>query len=213
MLEFEGLSKRAFLELNRGKLQAEIAATNAALDLRYSGAALDVTETDLWVLINCEAGLKGGHVDPTYVHSEGEYGPFPLPSNLTYWNGAEAPAWDAPMSLEVNIRQALLYFGALKNKVVTHRQGHTIYAGLFEVEGVEGNATVQARILAGVVHGYFSNARYRDRRAPINQLLRGYIAGEDLGVMMAATKYIHAGKPLITNRARNIEEALSWLAA
>lgn len=52
------------------------------------------------VLLYCESGLKrSGHVDPDHRHSEGERGLLPLPENVRFWNGSDAPAWkqtDAP---------------------------------------------------------------------------------------------------------------------
>lgn len=211
MYTYKDLSKQQFLETNADAFDAELGYINSLLDAQYQGNARDVTKYDLWVLLNCEAGLSNGYVDPHYRHSEGERGLFPLPSNIKYWNGSDAPDWNRPMPLDVNIRQFLIYLGQLKNKVVTTRRGYSIYSGLFEVDGIADNPVIEARVLAGGVHGYFSNARYADRNAPIQVLLKSYSDEVSLFEMMKTTKYLHAGKELLRNRENNIEQAIRWL--
>lgn len=201
-LEFEELGKDEFLRRNRallGRMREEAGA----------GAALPVSETDLRVILYCEAGLRNGAIDPDARHSLGERGLLPLPSNIRDWIGAAAPPWDRPMSLDVNLRAYLGYLTALKNRVVVTRQGWGLYRDLFQAPGIAGNSTRQARLLAGIVHGYFVAANYRGRPVPFDHLLRGYAGDMPLEEMMAGTGYVHAGTQILTGRARNIEAALA----
>lgn len=211
MYKYKNLTKRQFLEKNERALIKQINYVNLLLDEKYLGNATDLTQADFWALLNCEAGLKNGKVAPNHRHSEGERGLFPLPSNVRYWNGSDAPAWDKPMPLEVNIHHFMLYLGNLKNKVVTTRHSYTVYSGFFEIDGIENNSIISARVLAGVVHGYFSGARYNDRKAPYDYLVKHYKKQTPMSQMMENTKYIHAGKPLMKNRQENIEDAFSWI--
>lgn len=211
MYKYRNLTKKQFLEANKEILLEQIDIVNDELEEKYSGNETEITQMDFWVLLNCEAGLKNGIIDPQHRHSAQERGLFPLPSNVRYWNGSDAPEWNKPMPLDVNIKHFMLYLGNLKNKVVTIRHGFVIYSGFFEVDGISDNPVRAARLLAGVVHGYFRGATYKDKIAPYEQLLKGYIDEVSLHEMMNNTKYIHAGKELMKNREANIEEALSWL--
>jgi metacaspase-1 len=203
----DGVTKEQFLLQNKAALDKILAAVNDKLRTKYGADASLVSREDLCVLFYCESGLKAGKVDANYQHSEGERGVLPLPSNIQTWNGANAPAWDQPMSAVLNVEHFFLYIGHLKNKDLTGAPRH-IYDGLFDVSGIRGNPAVGAKVLAGVVHGYFDSGNYQDRSIPYDHLIASYRADERLAEFMKNTTYRHAGTAVLTGRERNIETAL-----
>ncbi|HRD78933.1 MAG TPA: hypothetical protein PK264_23830, partial [Hyphomicrobiaceae bacterium] len=147
-----GLDKRAFIERNLDELKRLVGDVNDRLRSDHGADASPVSMLDLAVLLNCEAGLKNGKVDPNHTHSLGERGLFPLPDNLrSFWNGSDAPYPKAPMALGINIYHFMLYLGRIKNKVYS---GMVLYKGHFQHAGIKGVARREARLLAGIVHGY-----------------------------------------------------------
>ncbi|WP_299212020.1 serine protease [uncultured Tateyamaria sp.] len=207
-LIWQGLSKAAFLRRNKFQLDALIAQVNADLTPRYGAKTRPLTALDLWVIVFCEAGLKDGTIDPDARHSLGERGLLPLPSNITYWIGSGAPAWNKPMGLSINLEAYAVYLGAIKNKSVVRRTGRTLYRDLFGEPGIAGQATRQAKLLAGVVHGYFVSANYSGGSPPIASILASYASDQPIDAMLAGTGYVHSGSPILTNRQRNIDDAL-----
>jgi hypothetical protein len=208
---WQGLSKSEFLSLNKARLMQEIRAINDLLGAKYGGGFTRLSEHDVWVLTYIEAGLKNGRVDPGFTHSEGERGLLPLPSNVTFWNGADAPAWNRPMPIEDNLHHFYLYLGNLMNKSVKETPRFVLYRDLFGWPSISGDAVRQAQLLAGVVHGYFFSGNYSDRKVPFDHILNGFGQGQAPDVIMRTTKYVHAGRSLMTNRARNIAAALELL--
>lgn len=208
--EAEGLTKEQFFQRNAAELDRLVAAVNGRLEKEHESGFKTVTRQDVRVLIHCEAGLRGGKMDPDHRHSAGERGLLPLPENVRFWNGGDAPPWDRPMPLARNLEHFILYLGQLKNKPVARSGSRWLYRDLFLESGIAGNAAREARLLAGVVHGYFYRGNYHDGKVPISLLLDGYRKELPLAAMMAGTNYVHAGKPLMAGRERNIEEALGW---
>ena len=209
--QHRNLTKEQFLAVNRTALTDLIGEVNSELGSIYGARATKVNPHDVWVLFYIEAGLTGGKVDPNFRHSEGERGLLPLPSNVRFWNGPSAPPWDRPMPLETNLFHFFLYLGQLKNKVVTSSGGHELYPGLFRWTGIHGNPEHEAKLLAGVVHGYFYSPNYRDRRVPFTHILNGFAANDPLTRIMGSTRYVHAGTSVLANRETNISTALSLL--
>ncbi len=210
--EHENLGKEAFLKRNSAALLRITDAVNKQLAGKYGAGCLPVTKEDVWVTLYCEAGLKaGGKVDPDHKHSAGERGLLPLPSNVAYWNGSGAPAPDRPMPLARNIEHFLLYLGALKNKEVKSVAGLPLYRGLFTREKIQGNAVRQAKLLAGVIHGYFFSANYRDRTVPYQDLITGYQNDTGLAALMHPTTYVYARTNILASREQNITAALALL--
>ncbi|HEY5895502.1 MAG TPA: N-acetylmuramoyl-L-alanine amidase [Chthoniobacterales bacterium] len=208
----DGMTKEKFLAKNEAALLGIIQAVNATLKAKYGADFLPLTKEDAWVLLYCEAGLKtNGLVDPDHRHSEGERGLLPLPENVRFWNGPDAPVWNKPMPLARNIEHFFLYLGNLKNKDVTAVGLRHLYRDLFRTEGIAGNGARDARLLAGVVHGYFYSATYRNRSVPFDQLLGGFKSDMPLSALMAGTRYIHAGTSIIRGREKNINEALALM--
>jgi hypothetical protein len=204
-----GLTKPAFLSTNRAQFTRLRAEINARLTNQYGAGILPLSEADLWVIIFAEAGIKsGGFVDPEARHSLGERGLLPLPSNVTFWNGADAPRWDRLMPLATNLFHYALYLGQLKNKSVTTVGGRTLYRDLFRVAGIVDTAERQAKLLAGIVHGYFVRANYGGHPVPFDHILDGYSRDVPVDEILRGTRYVHAQTSIPANRERNIKAAL-----
>ena len=202
------LTKEQFLTQNRTALADIIDGVNARLRTAYGAGASLITRHDMCVLFYCEAGLRNGKVDPNHRHSLGERGLLPLPSRIRHWNGPDAPAWDQPMSADTNVKHFFLYMGHVRNKDQTGNPRH-LYRDLFRVPGIGGNAEIGAKVLAGVIHGYFYSGNYRPGPVPFDHLVRSYREDERLTDFMRHTTYVHAGTPVLTGRERNIDTALA----
>jgi chitosanase len=211
--EWQGLDKSAFLRRNRARLQQEIGTVNALLTRSYGADITALSEQDVWVLTYCEAGLSNGRVDPDFRHSLGERGMLPLPENIEFWNGPGAPAPDRPMPIGTNLHHFYLYLGQLMNKKVRQTPSFSLYDGLFRQGSFRSDPANKAQLLAAVVHGYFIAGNYSDRRVPFEHILEGFDRGLPADEVMRPTRYVHAGKALMSNRARNIAAALSLLAS
>ena len=204
------LSKREFLNRNRQLIEETLGSVDARLAASHGAGRVSTTLLDVWVITYCEAGItSSGNVDPSFHHSEGEIGLYPLPSNVQFWNGSDAPAHDVQQPTDVNVFHYYLYLGQLKNKVVKTLDGMKLYRDLFRLEGVADLQQLNAKLLAAVVHGYFFEGNYDDDRVPLDHLLAGFKAGHRLEDIMAPTTYKHAGTSIVSNRRRNIDAALA----
>jgi N-acetylmuramoyl-L-alanine amidase len=208
-----GLSKDRFLEVNRDVLLRLIDDVNARLSQQYGADCTRVTLLDAFVMITCEAGLKNGRVDPSHRHSEGERGLLPLPERIRDWNGPSAPDPNRLMPLSTNIWHFMMYLGQIKNKAMVNVGGRNLYRDLFQQAGISGTAAREARLIAGIVHGYFVKANYGGGPVPFNHILSSYAADVPLPQMMQGTSYRHAGTSVLTGRQRNIEHGLSLAVA
>ncbi len=207
-LTWRGLDKLGFLSANRTALARLLAEVAARQGRQYSDLS-PLTEVDLWVITFAEAGLGTGGVDPDFRHSNGEIGLFPLPENIEFWIGAEAPAWNRPMRIERNIESYALYLGQIRNKPVATISGRSLYRDLFRAPGIAGAPERQARLLAGIVHGYFVSRNYRGRSVPFDSILRGFASDEPVDRILQGTGYVHAGTTILANRQRNIDAAIA----
>ncbi|MEM5542644.1 serine protease [Sulfitobacter sp. AS92] len=206
---WRGLDKPAFLSANAGRIRALLAEVNAWSADRHGDGALLLTELDLIVMIYCEAGFQKGVMDAEANHSLGERGLLPLPSNLGFWIGSTAPSHDTLLSLRENIGLYARYLAAIVNKPVRTSPVGMLYSALFRATGIAGHPARSAKVLAGVIHGYFLDLNYRGgATADPAALLAGYRA--DLGVhaLLASSGYVHAGTGILANRQRNIDAAL-----
>lgn len=204
----EGRDKIRFFADNRAGFENRIAEVNATQRVTHGAGHQPLTIEDVAVVYMAEAGLAAdGTVDPGYVHSNGEIGLFPLPGNIAFWIGGNVPAYNRPMPLDVNIRAYLAYLGALKNKTVKTMGGRALYPGLFLEDGIARHTDRAAKLLAGIVHGYFWDGNYAGQPVPLNHILQGYTQDLPLDEIMRHTGYVHAGKSLMKNRQRNIDEA------
>ncbi len=210
--DWKGRNKDDFFRVNRPQFDATIATVNGQLAQDYANAYQPLTVTDVAVVYMAEAGVKQGQVDPGFVHSNGEHGLFPLPSNIEFWLGRRAPAYNRPMSIDDNIATYLAYLGALRNKDVKSVSGRRLYPDLFQTPGIAGSVRREAKLLAGSVHGYFFSGNYAGARVPFDQILSGFAADEPIDQIMLGTGYVHEGKTLMVNRQRNIDYALQVLA-
>ncbi|OCP05791.1 MULTISPECIES: serine protease [unclassified Ensifer] len=207
-LSWRGLDKTRFLSANRSPLSRLLAEIATGQGRKYSDLS-PLTEADLWVITFCEAGLGRNGVDPGFRHSNGEIGLFPLPANIDFWIGSGAPPWDQPMPITTNIESYALYLGEIRNKSVATVGGRTLYRDLFRAPEIAGNPERQARLLAGVVHGYFVKANYRNRPVPFDRLLRGFASDEAVDRILAGTGYVHDGTTILSNRQRNVDAAIA----
>lgn len=212
-LVWQGLDKREFLTANRAalaELLSEVASRQGAAYPELS----PLSDLDLWVLTYAEAGLGANGVDPAFRHSNGEIGLYPLPSNINFWIGSAAPAWDAAMPIETNVEAYALYLGEIRNKTaVTGAGGRRLYRDLFRAPGIDGSPERQARLLAGIVHGYFVSVNYPGRAVPFERILMGFARDEPVDSILGETDYVHAGSSILVNRQRNIDAALADHAA
>jgi hypothetical protein len=210
--QFVGLHKREFLEVNKARLRAQIEATNQWLATIYLSHVMALTEADVWVIVYSEAAIdSNGVLDPNATHSNGEKGLLPLPENITYWIGNDAPIWSMPMSLDVNIASYMKYLGQIKNKSAGEGGGYVLYRDLFRIDEFAQNAFRQAKLVAGVVHGYFIASNYRNDRVDYAHLIECYETDVDLTDMMAGSTYKQAWTLL--GRQQNIATAVAVLGA
>ncbi|AJC83298.1 peptidase cysteine/serine trypsin-like domain-containing protein (plasmid) [Rhizobium etli bv. phaseoli str. IE4803] len=211
-LVWRGLDKPKFLSSNRQPFARLLAEVATRQKVNYADVS-PLTEIDLWVITFAEAGLGRGGVDPGFVHSNGEIGLYPLPNNITFWIGSDAPAWNRPMPIEVNIESYAFYLSQIRNKWVTTASGRILYRDLFRVAGIAGTPERGARLLAGVVHGYFVSRNYRGGRVPFDRILSGIAQDEPVDRILSGTDYVHAGTTILTNRQRNIDAAIAAFRA
>jgi len=208
---FEGRDKLRFFQENRTRFRAAIDDVNTAMADQIEDTLQPLSLTDVAVVYMAEAGIRDGVIAADFVHSNGEVGLFPLPSNISFWVGNDAPAFDRPMPLDVNIHAYLSYLFALRNKTVKTSNGVPLYPGLFREEGIVGHSEKEAKLLAGIVHGYFWRGNFSTGNVPFGQILAGYAMDLPVDQIMVNTDYVHAGKLLMTNRQQNIDLALQQL--
>jgi N-acetylmuramoyl-L-alanine amidase len=206
----DNLTKEKFLTQNRTALEALVAAINQKLAADYGINYCPLTREDVWVLTYIEAGLRNGKVDPDHRHSLGERGLLPLPANIKFWNGPGAPEPNKPMPLARNLEHFYLYLGNLKNRNVSGAPRY-YYRDLFRLDGIASHPARGAKLLAAVVHGYFYGPNYRPGPVPHDHLVNCCQNGTPLATMMGATKYVHAGSPIISGREANINAAVKLL--
>jgi len=162
-LETKDLTKEEFFSRNHALLTLAVENINHIQHERAHGEFhVPLTLVDAFCLMNAEMGLRGGYVDPKHVHSEKEIGLLPLPANLVYWNGEDAPLDHSRLSPEQNVSEFLLYLSGIKNKPVgRHFEWGEFYSGLFLHETSAGDDRAQMHLLAAVVHGWFIRELYR----------------------------------------------------
>jgi hypothetical protein len=208
--QYARLQKRHFLEVNKALLMAQIAVTNQWLATIYSPPVVALTVADVWIIVYCESGIDcDGFIDASFTHSNGEKGLLPLPENITYWIGNDAPPWCMPMPFDVNIASYLKYLGQIKNKPVAKDGGYVMYRDLFRIDEIAQNVTRQAKLVAGVIHGYFIASNYRSNKVDYAHLIECYKTDEDLTDMMVGSTYVQAAT--LSDRQQNIETAIAAL--
>ncbi len=206
--EYQGLKKPDFLKRNAAAFRHLLKQANDRLRNQYGSEFRAVTDEDLWLVVYAEAGFNNGAVDPSARHSEGERGLLPLPSNITDWNGSDAPRWDQLMPLDVNLFHYAVYIGQLKNKPVRNTTAGTLYRDLFASPGISGDPMREAKLVAAIIHGYFYAGNYGGAAVPYQRLLNGFALDHPINVIMSDTAYVHAGTSILVNRQRNIDAAV-----
>lgn len=211
-LQAEHLTKVAFFTANRHRFHLLIRQTNDWLG-RTTPDNVPLNEADLCVVLFCEAAIQrsSGHVDPEGTHSAGERGLLPLPNNISYWIGLDAPAWNRPMPLHVNLKSYARYLAQLKNKAVRPVGNLLYYRDLFRLRGFEDHPLRSAKLLAGIVHGYFVAANYPDAPVPHSRIIQGYLDDLAISEIHAGSGYVYEAHPLLAGRQANVEAALSVL--
>jgi hypothetical protein len=204
--KWRGLNKLAFMRENGPAMRNLLAHVNNRLTTEYGHGTLPLTMLDLYVLIYCEAGYRDGQMDPAAHHSLGERGLLPLPNNLNFWLGRPAPPHDLALPLQQNVSLYAEYLGQLKNKSVRVTSHGALYRDLFKTPGLVESLRRQARLLAGIVHGYFLTMNYRGGRQPdIPGLIASYIDDVSIPDMLAGSGYVHDGTTILANRQANVD--------
>ena len=116
------------------------------------------------------------------------------------------------MTIETNVHNYFLYMGHLKNRAVKTIDGLKLYGALFRGRTGGLAAETNAKVLAGVIHGYFFEGNYTDNIVPLQRLLTGYKEDTSIADMLLGTRYVLAGSPILVNLDRNIRDALDELA-
>ena len=206
--KWRGLNKPAFMRENGPAMRDLLAHVNNRLTTEYGHGTLPLTMLDLYVLIYCEAGYWHGQMDTAAHHSLGERGLLPLPNNLNFWLGRPAPPHDQALPLQQNVSLYAEYLGQLKNKSVRLTSDGALYRDLFKTAGLDERPKRQARLLAGVVHGYFLTMNYRGGHQPNIPGLVGSFKGDvPIPDMLAGSGYVHDGTTILPNRQANVEAA------
>ena len=187
-------TKDEFLVDNWYELQRMVLRIDAELAAAYSPSR-PLTTADLVLVLYSEMALDSGtgNVDVDASHSLGERGLLPLPQNISYWIGSDAPQWDELHSVEENVYSFLLYLAHVKNKSVTQAAGRTLYRDLFLHPGIDSQYLAEANLVAGVIHGYFYDGAYEEgTEVPFDSILDGLASGETLRNIMTGTGYKNA---------------------
>lgn len=205
---WKSLDKPDFMRTNAHKFRTLLQRVNTDLRSHYGASFLPMNIIDLYVLIYCEAGYKNGAMNPTAHHSLGERGLLPLPDNLNFWLDRPAPAHDETLPLHQNLSLYAEYLGHVKNKKVKNSPHGHLYCDLFLKDGLNGNPARQAKLLAGIIHGYFLTANYRGGNQPnFARLLTGFATDVPIDTMLAGSGYVHDGTSILENRQANVEHA------
>ncbi len=211
VLLHSGLGKEQFLENNWAELQRMVLRINAKLQTQYPNLRV-LTTADVVLCLYAEMGIQpGGTVNPTATHSNGERGLVPLPENISYWIGNDAPAWDTLHSIEDNVFAFTSYLGQLKNKEVRQSEGRTLYRDLFLHPDIVNQFLPEARVVAGIIHGYFFSGAYTEgSTVPFDAILQGLADGTPLPSILEGTGYKHATPErifVLEGRQQNLDEA------
>ena len=187
-MQATGLTKEQFLKTNAGELDTLA---------REEGLSLAI----VWPIMYAELGLSHGLVDPTFIHSEGEYGALPLPKNLKYWTGdSNSPNPEARLSLEENIHW---FFRYLKGLTTT-----SPYDDWFT--GISDPFTFMRR-LAAVVHGWGYSGVYTGSFNVQRARKAAELSGDEADRILSEMGYKNAGKGIVPNRIRNLDLAFNMV--
>ena len=216
-LKHKNLTKKQFFQRNKAVIKEIVKNVNKTLEAQSHGEPINkLTNIDAFAIMNAEMGLKNGKADASHVHSEGEKGLLPLPSNLEYWNGPGSASL-GNISPDRNVKEFLLYLGNLKNKDVGKDfSGGALYRDLFTQPGVENSSRKQMAILAAAIHGYFYAGNYA-LGLPFGEISKRVVdAASDhthLIELLGELGYKHAigNADIIVNRIANLKEGMAFV--
>lgn len=84
-----------------------------------------------------------------------------------------------------------------------------LYADLFRADGIADNKVRSAKLLAGVIHGYYLDMNYRGgATADPVALMASYQADQDVNIILDGSGYVHSGTTILLNRQKNIDAAI-----
>ena len=190
-MQASGLTKEQFLKVNASELDQMAREYKLSLEI-------------VWPIMYAEIGLSNGKVDPDFVHSEGERGALPLPSNLKMWTGdSKAPAAEKAIPLEDNIRWFIRYLAGLTT--------HSTYKAWFT--GITTSFPFMRR-LAAVVHGWgykgvYSGSNFNAAKA--REAAESSPAEADR--ILKKMGYKNAGKGIVPGRLKNLDSAYDMVEA
>ena len=206
----DGLTKHRFVRENLETIKSLIRHINDEATLLFDNKIVDLTLHDVCAVLNAEAGLdRYGNVNPAHIHSLGEHGLLPLPTNIDFWIDGDA-TWNKPMDLGKNMYFFFSYCSSIKNKAFKTIDGKRLYRELFELAFSRQDLDMQARLLAGVVHGYFEIGTYSSKVVPLDYLIAEYSKLTPVDRMMTKTDYMRGNIELLQNRHVNLEQGLLW---
>jgi N-acetylmuramoyl-L-alanine amidase len=215
-LETKNLTKEEFFSRNQALLALAVENINHIQHERAHGEYLvPLTLVDALCLMNAEMGLRGAYVDPKHVHSEKEVGLLPLPANLVYWNGEDAPLDHSRLSPEENVSEFLLYLSGIKNKPVGRPFAWgEFYTDLFRHPSTINDERAQMHLLAAVVHGWFIRELYRGNPNFGSIAANTAIAYQDPGPVLEELRYfgyknaIAGDGSIVRNRIANLNSII-----
>ena len=215
-IKTKGLTKQEFYIQNKNAILNVIDAVNDDIEENHHGEIVSkLSFLEVISVMHCEMGIKSGKVNPNFEHSNGEIGLFPLPSNIKYWNGANAPLPNIKISVERNLKEYILYLGNIKNKYVGRNfYNGEFYKDLFDMQEYQNNAKIQSYLLCAVVHGWYYLGNYENKNLPYSILTEKIIHANSepiaLITLLEELGYVHTrhgNSSIIVNRLNNISQA------
>ncbi len=188
-MQASGLTKEEFLETN-------------AIELDQMAREQDLSLEIVWPIMYAEMGLTNGRADPGFVHSEGERGVLPLPSNLSRWTGdPKAPQSEDKIPLEDNIRWFMQYLKGITTS--------STYKTWFS--GVSASFPYMRR-LAAIVHGWGYKGVYSGNKFSVKQAREAAEASpNEADRILKKMGYKNAGKKIVPGRLKNLDHAFDMV--
>jgi len=163
---------------------------------------MDLSLEIVWPVFYAEMGLTNGKVDPDYIHSEGERGILPLPSNLSHWtDDPKAPKPEDEISVEDNVRWFLRYLRGLIDS--------SSYRAWFKDVT---DPFLYMRRLAAIVHGWGYKGVYSGGKFSVTRAREAAEASPDeADRILQKMGYKNAGKGIVPGRLKNLDHAFDMV--
>lgn len=214
--ESGSVTKSEFFHRERVRLEVLVSTVNRQLSGSFDRQFCPLTLLDVAVVLNCEAGLKKEAgppermiIDDQYEHSDKERGLLPFSRSMRAWTNAEPPDFNVFMPLSQNLYYYHLYMLNIKNRKGV--SGVSVHRDIFRRPKISSSPARQSRLVAGIIHGYFTPENYDSKRVPREKLIRDYQNDVPLAEMMQVTDFNTKIKPTFLGRQTNIAEALTWV--